>query len=150
MMARVYGVPKQAGVGGGVVSTVRIVGIPALLAKLRLVGTIASAEMGLLTRGAAMHAYGLALAKVPTITGNLRSGIAVEKLPASYAWGVSASSVAGSDPGGLGKNQKEYAGFVEFGTSKMAPRHFMTDAFRETSPIVYSDLKLIAAKLMRL
>lgn len=148
-MARIYGVPKPAA-GGGVAANVTIVGIPALLAKLGLVSKVARLELGLLTRGAAFHMYEAALRNVPVITGNLKSGIAIEKQPAPYAWGVTASSVAGNDPQGLGKNAKEYAGFVEFGTSKMAPRHFMTSAYQETTPIVYSDLKLIAAKLMRL
>ena len=148
-MARLYGVPKQTGVGGGVISGVTIVGIPQLLAKLGLVSKVARLELGLLTRGAAFHMYELALQNVPEITGNLKSGIAIEK-GGPYAWAVSASSQAGSDPAGIGKNNKEYAGFVEFGTSKMAPRHFMTNAYRATTPIVASDLQIIAAKLMRL
>jgi hypothetical protein len=93
--------------------------------------------------------FALAQEKVPVITGNLKSGIAIEK-GGSYAWAVSASSQAGSDPGGMGKNKKEYAGYVEFGSSHNVPRFFMTESYRETSVIVASDLKLIAAKLMRL
>jgi HK97 gp10 family phage protein len=147
-MARLYGVPKPAA-GGGVSSGVTIVGIPQLLAKLAAVQNVARLELGLLTRGAAFHMFELAQQKVPFVTGNLKSGITIEK-GGPYAWSVSASSQAGSDPAGVGKNQKEYAGYVEFGSSHNIPRFFMTEAYRETQPIVASDLQIIAAKLMRL
>jgi len=146
-MAKLQGVPRVS--GGGVSSGVTIVGIPQLLAKLGLVQKVARLELGLLARGAAFHMFQLAQQKVPVITGNLKSGIAIEK-GGPYAWSVSASSQAGSDPAGTGKNQKEYAGLVEFGSSHNVPRFFMTESYRETQPIVASDLQLIAAKLMRL
>lgn len=147
-MARFYGVPKSAGAGGGVVSNVRIVGIPQLIAKLNLVANIARLEMGLTCSGAAHHMEALAKAKVPVVTGNLQSGIKTTKGAGPYNYEVSASSLEGNV---AGKNTKEYAGYVEFGWSgHPTPEHFMTSAYEETRPIVYSDLQIIAAKLMRL
>jgi HK97 gp10 family phage protein len=147
-MARLYGVAKQTGVGGGVASNVRIVGVEQLIAKLNLVANVARLELGLLTRGAAEHMENLAKANVPKVTHNLESGIKTTKGAGPYNWEVTASSLDG-DIGS--KNQKEYAGYVEFGWSgHPAPEHFMTNAYAATSPIVYSDLQIIAAKLMRL
>jgi HK97 gp10 family phage protein len=147
-MARLYGVPKSTGVGGGVLGNVRIVGVEQLIAKLNLVANVARLELGLLTKGAAEHMENLAKANVPTVTGNLQSGIKTTKGAGPYNWEVTASSLDGT----IGeKNTKEYAGYVEFGWSgHPTPEHFMTNAYAETSPIVYSDLQIIAAKLMRL
>jgi HK97 gp10 family phage protein len=147
-MARLYGVAKQTGVGGGVLSNVRVVGVEQLIAKLNLVANVARLELGLMTKGAAEHMENLAKANVPVETGNLQSGIKTTKGAGPYQWEVSASSLDGN----IGeKNQKEYAGYVEFGWSgHPAPEHFMTNAYEETMPIVYSDLKIIASKLMRL
>jgi HK97 gp10 family phage protein len=147
-MARLYGVPKSTGVGGGVLGNVRIVGVEQLIAKLNLVASVAHLELGLLTKGAAEHMENAARENAPSVTGNLKSGIKTTKGAGPYNWEVSASTLDGD----IGeKNQKEYAGYVEFGWSgHPAPEHFMTNAYAETSPIVYSDLQIIAAKLMRL
>jgi HK97 gp10 family phage protein len=147
-MARLYGVAKSTGVGGGVLSNVRIVGVEQLIAKLNLVANVARLELGLLTKGAAEHMENSAKANVPVATGNLQSGIKTTRGAGPYNWEVTASSLDGN----IGeKNQKEYAGYVEFGWSgHPTPEHFMTNAYAETMPIVYSDLQIIAAKLMRL
>jgi HK97 gp10 family phage protein len=152
-MARIIGVPKptiglpsRGAASGGVTANVKIIGVEQLIAKLGLVANVARLELGLETRGAALRMYQMAQANVPVITGNLKSGISVEHM-GPYSWAVTASSLAGNiSP----KNQKEYAAWVEFGTSKMRGRHFMTTAYQETAPIVAADLKLIAAKLERL
>lgn len=146
-MARFYGVPKQVAPRGGVTSSVKLVGVPQLLAKLRAVNTICAAELGLLTMGVADKVYKEALENVPTVTGNLKTGIKLEKGGVAYNWTVSASSVAGTDPAGVGKNKKEYAGFVEFGTSKMAPRSYMTKAWGVAAPLGREGLQVIASKL---
>jgi HK97 gp10 family phage protein len=147
-MARFYGVAKSTGVGGGVLSNVRIVGVEQLIAKLNLVANIARLEMGLTCAGAANHMEALAKANVPKVTGNLASGIKTTKGAGPYNYEVTASSLDGN----IGeKNTKEYAGYVEFGWSgHPTPEHFMTNAYAATMPIVYSDLQIIAAKLMRL
>lgn len=147
-MARIYGVPK-AGAGGGVFSNVRVFGVQEALIKLGLVNKIARIELGVLSRKTAALMYERAQANVPVVTGNLKSGISIAK-GGPYAWMVAAESTAGSDPAGVGKNQKEYAGYVEFGTSKMAPRFFMTTAFRETLPAANAGLVEIARRLERL
>jgi HK97 gp10 family phage protein len=147
-MARLYGVAKQTGVGGGILSNVRIVGVEQLIAKLNLVANVARLELGLLTKGAAEHMENAARENAPAVTGNLKSGIKTTKGAGPYNWEVTASTLDGSIPE---KNQKEYAGYVEFGWSgHPEPEHFMTNAYAETMPIVYSDLQIIAAKLMRL
>jgi HK97 gp10 family phage protein len=147
-MARLYGVPKSAGVGGGVIGNVRIVGVEQAIAKLNLVANVARLELGLLTKGAAEHMENAARENAPEVTGNLKSGIKTTKGAGPYQWEVTASTLDGNV---AEKNQKEYAGYVEFGWSgHPTPEHFMTNAYAETSPIVYSDLQIIAAKLMRL
>lgn len=147
-MARLYGVPKQAGVGGGVAANVRVVGVEQLIAKLNLVANVARLEMGLMTSGAAHHMEEAARNNAPSVTGNLRSGIKTTKGAGPYNYEVTASTLDGNV---AEKNSKEYAGYVEFGWSgHPAPEHFMTNAYAETMPIVYSDLQIIAAKLMRL
>jgi HK97 gp10 family phage protein len=88
----------------------------------------------------------LAKEYVPTISGNLQSGIKSSKV-APYTYDVSASSLEGGVPE---KNTKEYAGYVEFGTSKMAPRYFMTRAWRDTYPLAAAELRILAAKIERL
>jgi phage protein, HK97 gp10 family len=147
-MARLYGVAKSTGVGGGVLSNVRIVGVEQLIAKLNLVANVARLELGLLTKGAAEHMENAARENAPSVTGNLKSGIKTSRGAGPYNWEVTASTLDGTV---AEKNQKEYAGYVEFGWSgHPEPEHFMTNAYAETMPIVYSDLQIIASKLMRL
>jgi HK97 gp10 family phage protein len=142
-MPRLVGRPRQLGARGGVGANVRILGVSRALAKLGLVSKVARLEMGLLAAGAANHMFQRAQFYCPTITGNLRSGINLTKLGA-YTYQITASSREGTNPA---KNDKEYAGFVEYGTSKMGGRFFMRRAYEETRPLVASDLILIARKL---
>lgn len=145
-MARIYGVPKQTS-GFGISANVRVVGIPQLLAKLRLVGSVARLELGLMNAGAAQMMFRLAQAYCPVRTGNLRSGIKVGKL-GSYSWQVSAAS---TDGGVGGKNNKEYAAFVENGWSGHPQgAFFMRRAWDETSVVARSDLQIIARKIQSL
>lgn len=158
-MARVYGVPKAApglggrrmGTGGGhaVGSNVRVVGVQEALIKLGLVNKVARIHLGMLSRVTAQSVEERAKQYVPVETGNLKSGISSHQV-GPYTWQVIASSLEGADPAGVGKNSYEYAGFVEFGTSKMAPRRFMTQAWNETTPEVRVGLQWIARELERL
>jgi HK97 gp10 family phage protein len=145
-MARIIGVPRQLGPRGSVGSRVRIIGIPEAKIKLGLVSKVARLELGLLAAGAANRMMTLAKFYCPEITGNLKSSIKLLKL-GSYTYQITAASREGNNPE---KNNKEYAGFVEFGTSKMAPRFFMRQAYQETVPVVIADLNFIARKLERL
>ena len=145
-MARVIGVPAQIGSRGFVSANVRVVGVRQALARLGLVSKVARLELGLLAAGAASMVHQRAQFYCPVITGNLKSSIKLMKL-ASYTYQVTAASTEGNNPN---KNDKEYAGFVEFGTSRMAPRFFMRRAYQDMVPVAASDLRLIAAKLERL
>jgi HK97 gp10 family phage protein len=80
---------------------------------------------------------------VPKETHNLETGINIEKA-AVYTWSVVASSMEGTDPAGTGKDEKEYANYVEFGTSKMDARPYMRPAFAAAKPIAAAKLKALA------
>lgn len=151
-MPSVVGFPKtigkgfagKKGTGGGAVfSNVQIIGIPEAIRKLTGKAAYAKLQLGLLNRGAAEHMKNLAVEYCPYVTGNLKSGIKVEK-NGSFDWTVSASSMEGT----VGeKNWYEYAHFVENGTSKMAPRFFMQRAWVETRPLVDVELALLAKRI---
>lgn len=141
-MARLLGVPKQGG-SGSVSANIRIIGIPEAIRKMT--GKLAETKLslGALNRNAAEHMKNLAVDFCPVVTGNLKSGIHVEK-QGVYDWLVVASSM---DGGVAEKNWYEYAGFVENGTSAMAPRFFMRRAYNETQPMVAVGLAAIARRI---
>lgn len=140
------GTPTQLGPRGAVGSHVTVVGLPQALAKLTGVDAAARLELGLLMKGAAEFVEKRAKEYVPVETGNLRSGIKATK-SASYTYDVTASSKDGEV---TDKAEKEYAGFVEFGTSNMEGRFFMTQAFNDVKPLVANELQGIARTLGRL
>jgi HK97 gp10 family phage protein len=140
-MANITSVVSPAGVGGGV----RVLGVPEAIAKLRGVDSVVRLRLGAMMAGAAIHLQAAAKGNIHNVSGNLGEGVQVQKL-ASYTWDVSASSLQGSVPY---KNSKEYAPFVEFGTSKMEPRFFFSRAVDQTIPLVEAELQLLAAQISR-
>jgi HK97 gp10 family phage protein len=125
---------------------VKVLGVEELLAKLVRINTIARLEVGFLMKGAAKYLEETAIEMAPIRTGNLKTSIHATQV-APYTHIVRADTRTGSDPGGEGKSSYEYAGYVEFGTSKMDARPFMQPAVQETVPFIYSGLQAIAARI---
>jgi HK97 gp10 family phage protein len=73
---------------------------------------------------AANEAADIARELVPVITGFLRDSIYVEETPDGIAFGAHA----------------DYAGFVEFGTSKMQAEPFLRPAVEQTLALITEDL----------
>jgi HK97 gp10 family phage protein len=142
-MARFIGVPKQLGSRGAVGANVRVIGVPEALIKLGLVNKIARIELGFLAHASGKAMEGRTAFYCPVITGNLRSSIKLTHT-GPYSWFVSVASREGDV---ASKNDKEYAGFVEFGTSRMAPRFFMRRAYEETRVEAVVGLSIIARRL---
>ncbi len=145
-MPRFVGVPKQLGTAGGVRSGVQILGIPEAVAKLVSADKVVRLHLGELVADAALNMEREAKDNIHSITGNLKSGTFAQKV-GSYSWEVVSSSLAGDNPD---KNGKEYAGFVENGTSKMAPRYYMRNAYNEVQPLVNARLRVLAARISTL
>lgn len=145
-MARVIGLPKQTGARGGVLGGVQVLGVREAIAALVGAGRIARISVGLLVHNSAESMAQRARDNIHDISGNLSSGTRAEQT-GPYQWSVISSSLEGDVSE---KNEKEYAGFVEFGTTKMAPRYYMTRAYQETRPEVDAQLKVIAAEISRL
>ncbi len=141
-MAILRGLPKLIE-RGPATSNVRVLGVPQAIAKLEAVKNYARLELGYTAFATAAIVETKAKEYVPVITGNLRSGIHTNHV-GPYAYEVTASSLAGDV---AEKNTKEYAGFVEFGTSKMAPRLFLTRAYRDGYPYAVGRLKALAARI---
>jgi len=136
-------------ISGGVTGTragFTVLGIPETIAKLTGVAAVVRLQLGQIMAGAAIVMESQAKAHVPVVTGNLRSGIHRVKT-GSYSHEVVASSLAGSNGE---KNDKEYAGYVENGTSAMAGRFFMQKAYEDTLPVVKAEVVALAATIERL
>jgi HK97 gp10 family phage protein len=143
-MALIRGLPKQT--GGAVAGNVRVLGVQQAIAKLESVKRFAQLELGFTVTATAAIMETRAKEYVPVITGNLKSSIKTERV-GPYDSVVTASSLEGNVEE---KNDKEYAGFVEFGTSKMAGRFFMTKAWRESYPYAVGQLQALAARIQSL
>lgn len=143
------GLARRGMASGSVKANVKVLGLDVLIAKLAQINIIARAELGLLTAGAAKHMEQAAKNNIHSVTGNLVSGVYSVRV-APYTWTVIASSMAGDDPAGVGKNSYEYAAWVEFGTSKMPGRFYMARAYNETRPLVISGLKQTAMRIQAL
>jgi HK97 gp10 family phage protein len=143
-MARVIGKPSQTGLS--VTGGIQVLGVREAIAALEGAGRIARISVGLLVHNAAESMAERARENIHNVTGNLESGTRAEQ-GGPYYWNVISSSLEGDDPSGTGKNQKEYAGFVEFGTSKMSPRFYMTRAYADTRPEVVAELQVIASEI---
>lgn len=133
------GAVRGGRVGTGGIS-VRIIGVPELIAKLTAINRVARIGLGKLNHEAANGIVERAQAGVNSITGNLASGIkATQSGP--YSWEVTASSRDGN----VGeKNSKEYAGYVEYGTSKMSARPYLRPAVTGARPVIVAGLTAIA------
>lgn len=140
MPSALGGAVAQVGARGGVGAGYTVLGIPQAIAKLTGVDSVVRLTLGQIMAGAAIHLEAEAKGLVPVITGNLRSGIHRVKT-GSYSHEVTASSLAGTN---ADKNGKEYAGFVENGTSVMAGRFFMEQAFQNTLPLVQAEIVALA------
>lgn len=132
--------------GAGVAASYTVLGIPQAIAKLTGVAAYTRLQLGNIMAGAAIHLEAAAKAHVPVVTGNLQQGIHRVKT-GSYSHEVIASSMAG---GVAEKNDKEYAGFVENGTSAMAGRFFMQAAYSETLPLVRAEVLALAKSIEKL
>lgn len=122
----------------------------ATIEKLKLVGSQAGLQIGHLVYEAGITMKTMAEARVPVITTNLKTGIKGPIKAGLYDWIVTAASKDGTDPTGVGKNQKEYAPYVEFGTSKMAGRFFMAAAALDAEALIRAELPIIAQRIQRL
>lgn len=134
------------GVGGGV----RVLGVEECLIKLGLVNKVARIHLGYLVHKAAEDIAEQARENIHDVTGNLSSG--TKAAPAGpYHWTVTSSSMAGDV---AGKNNYEYAGYVEFGTSKTGHDFpsfaYMTRAYQAELPDIAAGLKVIGSMLERL
>lgn len=133
----------SVGGGGATVGRITVLGVPEAIAKLTGVGKIARISLGVITRESAQHMAERAKANIHSVSGNLASGTYATQL-GPYTWQVVSSSMEGDI---AGKNDYEYADFVEFGTSKMEPRAYMTRAYEETRPETLAAVVALAAAI---
>lgn len=157
-MARIVGVPKftggpigRGGGTGGVTSGIRVIGVPQAIAALRGAEAYLRLEMGLAVFQGAEQMERLAKAYVGKETGNLESGIQMQKV-GFYTYEVVASSRLGDNGD---KNWYEYAPFHEFGWTDAGGGHhpgrfFMTRAYSETRPGVQARVAAMALAVQRL
>ena len=157
-MVRAVGKPKfiggpigKRGGAGAVSSGYTVLGVPEAIAALRGVDAYLRLEMGLAVYEGAHAMEQLAKQYVGKETGNLESGIQVQK-EGSYTYTVTASSRDGDVPE---KAAYEYAPFHEFGWTDQgggwhAGRFFMTRAYAETRPEVQTRVAAMAAAVERL
>lgn len=124
----------------------RVYGVNEAVAKFRLVGGFASRRVGYIVYATAQRVRTVGRQLVPKKSRNLEAGIQLVKA-GPYNWGVVASSRMGNVSE---KNQKEYAGFVEHGTSKMAARPFMRPAATQARVYAASQFQLLAREIERL
>jgi HK97 gp10 family phage protein len=121
------------------------------VAQFKGIGSFVGLKTGHTTYEIAQYVQQRAKDYVPIITGNLQSGILIAK-GGRYDWEVTASSLDGDggqvrSDGSAAKNSYEYADFVEFGTSKMAPRRFMSRAFSDGRIVANAKLVQLAREL---
>jgi HK97 gp10 family phage protein len=133
-------------VGG---SGVKVFGVAELLAKLEGINRIARIHVGFMMGAAAEFIKVAAIAAAPERTGNLKTSILASKV-GPYTWKVVADTTTGSDPGGEGKNAYEYAGYVEYGTSRTPAQPFMAPAVKAGEAEIAVSLRALAAEIQAL
>lgn len=127
----------------GTLVHVEVLGAPEVIAKFRAISQIAARDLGYIMYRSAIFCKEAAVSNCPVVTGNLASSIKESKMGV-YSWEVTASSLEGSVPE---KNSKEYASFVEYGTSRMGGRFYMRAAYNATVPFTNAQVAALAAKL---
>jgi HK97 gp10 family phage protein len=145
-MARAKISSSQKVIGGG---GVQVVGVPELIAKLNAMNTIARVEVGYMMSQAAAFITMAAIDFAPERTGNLKTSIQPAKI-GPYTWVIVADTTTGSDPGQESKNSYEYAGYVEYGTSRTPAQPFMAPAVQLGNAEVAASLAALASRLNRL
>jgi len=134
----------------GIGTRVQIFGVEECLIKLAQVNKVARIELGYLAHKSAEMIRDQAKENINDQTGNLSSGTKAEQ-QGPYNWAVTSSSMEGDIPE---KNSYEYAGYVEYGTSKTGHSYpsfaYMTRAYQATLPDIMAGLRVIGAHLERL
>jgi len=138
------GISSVESVRGGV--SIRVLGVEELVAKLYAINRIANLRVGVALAHAAHEIEQNAIDNAPEETGNLKTSIHASKLGVN-SWQVIADTTTGTDPGGEGKNSYEYAGYVEYGTSRTPAQPFMGPAVEDGQNTLWLDLQEIAAAI---
>lgn len=159
MVSRISPLGTVRGVTGGNQAFIKVYGVPEAIAKLKLVGSVAGREVGLIVRNSAIGVVDKARANVHSssnvynsdyaYTDSLYNGIQVTAEGGragglgSYTQAVSASSRAGGA-------DREYAQFEEEGTSDTPAHPYLRPALSQQVPETAALLKVMAATLERL
>lgn len=127
---------------GGVTGGIRVVGLPELIAKLKLVGQVAQRDLGLILYRGAQTSKTAAQAAAPVKTGVLKRGHRLEKA-GPYTWNL----VVDTEEAG-----RSYAGYQEFGYHDRGGnwhegRGFVRAGVAEGNAQVQGELVALARKL---
>jgi HK97 gp10 family phage protein len=157
--SRVSPLGSVRGSFGNSTATIKVIGVPQAIAKLKLVGSVAGREVGFVVRSSAVGVVDKARANVHSssniysedyaYTDNLKYGIQVTATGGRagglgvYTQAVSASSRAGGA-------DREYAQFEEEGTSDTPAHPYLRPALNQQVPETAALLKVMAATLERL
>lgn len=132
--------------GGLPSGNITVVGGPQLAAKFKGMGSYVGLRLGHATYELAVITQTQAIQHAPVDTGNLQTSIWPEK-DGPYSWSVIADTREGADPAGVGKNDYEYANFVEYGTSKMPAKPFMRPAFAYAAKVAPLKMQQLGKEL---
>jgi len=127
---------------GSTFGNVTVLGVKEAIAKLGAVAQAAYRRLGYIAYSGAQTMESEAKVLVPVASGALQGGIRKSKL-GLYEWQVTASS-------GDGGADKEYAGYVEYGTSNMEARPYFRPAASIAAEKMRRELALLAATLGRM
>lgn len=144
----------------GIRAGMRLIGVPAAIRKLKLVGSVAGRDLGLIVLRSAYSIRDEAREIVHSrtnpwggasepyqYTDNLKNGIQVERGGRAglgvYTQMVSASSRAGGA-------DREYASFEEEGTSKAPAHPYLAPAAKRQYPRTLTMVKALGLKIERL
>lgn len=124
-------------------ASVKVYGLSELLAKLEAINLVARIQVGFSMAAAAEEILKLAIDNAPHATGNLEGSGKVQHV-GPYTHLVAFNTTWG--PVGE-KNNIDYAGYVEFGTSQQDGQPFLQPAMEAVIPMVNADLVRIAAMI---